>query len=160
MQRTDRDSVLTTMEAVNVDDGVSGPLTVRHRRRALIGIMAALGSTLPMAVADSRKRKKKKKKKHKPATPPPGAAPDLVLNDFFYTPNTLAVRAAQDVPLLLRNDGGVTHTFVIDALAVDVELAPGASRSIVINAPANQYAFYCRIPGHKAAGMTGTLNVA
>lgn len=143
-----------------MDDGVSGPLTVRHRRRALIGIMAALGSTLPLAVADSRKRKKKKKKKHKPATPPPGAAPDLVLNDFFYTPNTLAVRAAQDVPLLLRNDGGVTHTFVIDALAVDIELAPGASRSIVINAPANQYAFYCRIPGHKAAGMTGTLNVA
>lgn len=148
------------MEAVNVDDGVSGPLTVRHQRRALFGIMAAAGSTLPLAVADSKKRKKKKKKKKTTTTPPPGANPDLVLDDFFYTPNTLAIRAAQDVPLLLRNDGGVTHTFVIDALAVDVELAPGASKSIVINAPARQYAFYCRIPGHKAAGMTGTLNVA
>lgn len=143
-----------------MDDSVSGPLTVRHQRRAFFGIMAAAGSTLPLAVADSKKRKKKKKKKKTTTTPPPGATADLVLNDFFYTPNTLAIRAAQDVPLLLRNDGGVTHTLVIDTLAVDVELAPGASKSIVINAPADQYAFYCRIPGHKAAGMTGTLNVA
>jgi uncharacterized cupredoxin-like copper-binding protein len=144
------------MEAVIVHDVVSGPLTVRHRRRALFGIMAAFGATLPMAIADSKKRKRKKKGKKKK---PPVASPDIVLDDFFYAPNTLTIRTDQDVPLLLRNDGGTTHTFVIDELAVDVDLAPGATRSIVINAPAGQYAFYCRIPGHKAFGMTGTLNV-
>jgi uncharacterized cupredoxin-like copper-binding protein len=137
-----------------VDDVVSELLNVRHRRRALFGIMAAVGSTLPIAIADSKKRKKKKKK-NKPAALPP----DVILNDFFYAPSTLTIRASQDVPLLLRNDGGTTHTFVIDALALDFELAPGASRNIVINAQAGQYAFYCKIPGHEAAGMTGTLNV-
>jgi uncharacterized cupredoxin-like copper-binding protein len=138
-----------------VDNVVSEPLNVRHRRRALFGIMAAIGSTLPIALADSKKRKKKKKKKKKKS----GTSPDIVLDEFSYAPNTLTIRAAQDVSLLLRNDGGITHTFVIDELALDVELAPGASRSIVINAPAGQYAIYCRIPGHKEAGMTGTLNV-
>lgn len=146
----------STMEAVNVDDVAREPPNVRHRRRALFSIMAAVGAALPIVSTDSKKRKKKKKKK--PVTPP-GARPDIVLNDFFYAPNTLTIRAAQDVPLLLRNDGGTTHTFVIDALVLDFELAPGASKSIEINVPAGQYAFYCKIPGHKAAGMTGTLNV-
>ena len=32
-----------------------------------------------------------------------------------------------------------------------------ATVSMTINAPAGTYIFYCGVPGHKEAGMVGTL---
>ena len=51
------------------------------------------------------------------------------------------------------------HNFSIDELDIDVDIAPGATEEVVINAPAGTYEFYCNVPGHKAAGMLGTLTV-
>ena len=52
------------------------------------------------------------------------------------------------------------HTFTIDALHVNVDVPIGANRRVTFNAPLGRYDFYCRVPGHKAAGMKGTLIVA
>jgi len=52
------------------------------------------------------------------------------------------------------------HTFTIDSLHVNVDTPIGADRRITFNAPPGTYEFYCRVPGHKAAGMKGTLTVA
>jgi uncharacterized cupredoxin-like copper-binding protein len=38
-------------------------------------------------------------------------------------------------------------------------VAPGDTVSATINAPAGTYEFYCNVPGHKQAGMFGTLTV-
>ena len=51
------------------------------------------------------------------------------------------------------------HTFTIDALHVNVDVPIGANRRVTFNAPPGRYEFYCRVPGHKAAGMKGTLIV-
>ena len=51
------------------------------------------------------------------------------------------------------------HTFTIDALHVNVDVPIGANRRVTFNAPPGKYEFYCRVPGHKAAGMKGTLVV-
>ena len=51
------------------------------------------------------------------------------------------------------------HNFSIDALGIDVDIAPGATEQVVINAPAGEYEYYCNVPGHKEAGMVGTLIV-
>jgi plastocyanin len=51
------------------------------------------------------------------------------------------------------------HTFTIDALHVNVDVPIGANRRITFNAPPGRYEFYCRVPGHRAAGMKGILIV-
>ena len=51
------------------------------------------------------------------------------------------------------------HTFTIDALRVNVDVPIGANRRVAFNAPPGRYEFYCRVPGHRAAGMHGTLIV-
>ena len=38
-------------------------------------------------------------------------------------------------------------------------MAPGETQEIVVNAPAGTYEYYCNVPGHKQAGMVGTLTV-
>jgi plastocyanin len=52
------------------------------------------------------------------------------------------------------------HTFTIDALKVNVDVPIGANRRVTFKAAPGRYEFYCRVPGHKAAGMKGTLTVS
>ncbi len=59
----------------------------------------------------------------------------------------------------LPNEGVTLHKFAIDALGIDVDIQPGATEEVVINAPAGEYEYYCNVPGHKQAGMVGTLTV-
>ena len=68
---------------------------------------------------------------------------------------TSATAKAGEVTIEHDNDGATTHTFVIDEHdfklvdddATDIELAAG------------DYVFYCDVPGHREAGMEGTLTV-
>jgi plastocyanin len=52
------------------------------------------------------------------------------------------------------------HTFTVDALHVNVDVPIGADRRVTFEAPRGRYEFYCRVPGHRAAGMHGTLIVS
>jgi len=52
------------------------------------------------------------------------------------------------------------HTFTIDALHVNVDVPIGANRRVTFNAPPGRYEFYCRVPGHRAAGIHGILTVS
>ena len=60
---------------------------------------------------------------------------------------------------MAANEGAAPHNFAIDALKISVDLAPGETKEVVVNAPAGTYEFYCNVPGHKEAGMVGTLTV-
>jgi uncharacterized cupredoxin-like copper-binding protein len=53
------------------------------------------------------------------------------------------------------------HDFTIDALDLKVTANPGETVEFEIPAgtAADEYQFYCSIPGHKEAGMTGTLTI-
>jgi len=51
------------------------------------------------------------------------------------------------------------HTFTIDALHVNADVPIGANRRVTFNAAPGRYEFYCRVPGHRAAGMHGILTV-
>ena len=59
----------------------------------------------------------------------------------------------------LPNVGAALHNFSIDELGISVDIAPGATEETVITAPAGEYEYYCNVPGHKPAGMLGTLTV-
>ena len=69
----------------------------------------------------------------------------------------MTIPAGTGVILTLPNEGVTLHNFSIDALGIDVDIAPRATEEVVINALAGAYEFYCNVPGHKEAGMVGTL---
>jgi uncharacterized cupredoxin-like copper-binding protein len=90
-----------------------------------------------------------------------GAGEALVVEsyDIYFEPDELSIPADTDVTVQLPNEGVTLHNFSIDELGISVDIAPGATEETVINAPAGEYEFYCNVPGHKPAGMFGTLTV-
>jgi len=93
-------------------------------------------------------------------TPASGDGSDAIeAGNFYFKPNAISIAAAQAVTLEIRNVAQIPHNFSIDALNISVALPPGSTTPVTITAPAGSYEFYCNLPGHKAAGMFGTLTV-
>src|SRR5215207_703852 len=79
--------------------------------------------------------------------------------DIDWNPNEMTIPANTDVTVTIPNHGVAVHTFVIEELGIKVEMAPGETQEVVINAPAGTYTYICDVPGHEEAGMVGTLRV-
>jgi plastocyanin len=88
-----------------------------------------------------------------------GEAVEVESYDIYFEPEELSIPADTDVTVNLPNEGVSLHNFSIDELGIDVDISPGATEETVINAPAGEYEYYCNVPGHKEAGMRGTLTV-
>ena len=89
----------------------------------------------------------------------PGSAQVVTSFDIFFEPQEVTIPANTDVTFDLPNDGVTMHNFSIDQLGISVDIQPGATEQTVINAPPGTYEYYCNVPGHKEAGMVGTLIV-
>lgn len=109
----------------------------------------------------------------------------VVATDIVYDVMQLEVTANRPVRLTLENDGALEHDFSIREIGVhDVHAAEGAADDhamsedaheldLHVAAPpdggsavleftpteAGEYEYYCTVPGHKEAGMVGTLVV-
>ncbi len=94
-----------------------------------------------------------------PIASPMAAEVVVVSKDIFFEPNEVTIAADTDVTFVLPNEGAAPHNFTIDELDIDIDQDPGESYEVVINAPAGEYEFYCNVPGHREAGMIGTLIV-
>lgn len=92
-------------------------------------------------------------------TPAPATAQNVTSFDIYFEPEEITIPADTDVPFTLPNDGAAAHNFSIDELNISVDIAAGETDETVINAPAGTYEYYCNVPGHKEAGMVGTLIV-
>ncbi|MEP7356596.1 MAG: cupredoxin domain-containing protein [Anaerolineales bacterium] len=81
---------------------------------------------------------------------------------FKYDPATLTAKVGQEVTVNLENKGALDHSFVIDELSVKLETVKAGTTGHVTFTPsqAGTYTYYCDVPGHKAAGMTGTLTIS
>jgi len=79
--------------------------------------------------------------------------------DIDWNPKEATIPANTDVTITVTNNGAALHTFVIEDLGIKVELKPGQTEEVVVNAPAGSYEFICDVPGHAQAGMVGTLTV-
>ena len=91
-----------------------------------------------------------------------GAATSLTLDleDIKFSTDSMTIPANTDVTLTITNKGATVHNFNIDSLDIHSgDMNPGETKTITINAPAGSYEYYCNIPGHKEAGMDGTLTV-
>jgi nitrite reductase (NO-forming) len=97
-----------------------------------------------------------------PPAPPSGVSLNVAGSDSFkYDPATLTAKVGQQVTVNLQNKGNLDHSFVIDELGVKLEAVKAGTTQSVTFTPgtAGTYTFYCDLPGHKAAGMTGTFTV-
>jgi plastocyanin len=83
----------------------------------------------------------------------------VTMVDIAFQPDSLTIPANTDVTVSLPNTGAALHNFSVDELGISVDVAPGDTGSATINAAAGTYEFYCNVPGHKEAGMLGTLTV-
>lgn len=77
-----------------------------------------------------------------------------------FEPSQLTVRAGE-VTIELTSVPSVPHTFTIEELG-DREVVRadgGETASGTVTLEPGSYTFYCSIPGHRQAGMEGTLTV-
>ncbi len=84
--------------------------------------------------------------------------------EMKFTPNAFTVKAGDKVTVKLENKGSVMHDFTIDNVGgqkITHPLDPGKSGTVTFTAPssAGTIQFYCSQPGHKEAGMVGTITV-
>ena len=71
-----------------------------------------------------------------------------------FVPDRLTATAGV-IRIVQNNTGAIAHTFVIDGQ--DFKLTNDDSGDIDLGA--GEYDFYCDVPGHRDAGMEGTLTV-
>jgi len=90
----------------------------------------------------------------------PVTSQTVTAGDLFFDPKEFTIPANTDVSVTLNNGGALQHDFVIDELNVKSDLVdPGSSTTFTINGAAGQYQYYCSVPGHREAGMVGTLTI-
>ncbi|HLW18510.1 MAG TPA: cupredoxin domain-containing protein [Actinomycetota bacterium] len=81
------------------------------------------------------------------------------MRNTAFLEKTLSAQSGS-ISVAVANHDLFWHTFTIDALHVNVDVPIGANRRVTFDAPPGTYEFYCRVPGHRAAGMKGTLIVS
>lgn len=89
-----------------------------------------------------------------------GSEHQVVAVDIAF--DTDAITAKPGDTIVLTNEGFLQHDFVVDELGLDSGLANnGDTLTVTIpeDAEPGDYEFYCSVPGHKEAGMFGTLTI-
>ena len=81
-----------------------------------------------------------------------------------FDPPAITVRANTPVSLTVDNSGAaLIHDFTIDNLGgqrVHILAQPNSRGTGQFTPPDGTYQFYCSQPGHREAGMVGTLTVS
>lgn len=90
----------------------------------------------------------------------PGEAVPFVASDLEFTeaPDELP---SGEATIELINEADVLHNVTIEELddLVVAETGPGESETGTVTLEPGTYTYYCSIPGHREAGMEGTLTV-
>ena len=83
---------------------------------------------------------------------------DFVAQNTAYTKAPAEAKAGEATFVLTNNDP-IEHYVVIDELGVEVEAHGGeTARQTTVLKPGT-YTYYCKVPGHRLAGMEGDLVV-
>jgi nitrite reductase (NO-forming) len=78
---------------------------------------------------------------------------------FGFSPSTIRLTQGQRLTLELTSLD-VAHTFTVDELGIDIGVDGGETKSIEYTPDqVGEFEFYCSIPGHREAGMVGTIIV-
>ena len=107
----------------------------------------------------------------------------VAMQDIAYDTTALTARKGESVRIDLENRGQITHDFTVQRMPVedvrmtgdstmsehmrggmdyDLHLALGQGKKGQLEfqpTAAGQYEYFCTVPGHREAGMKGTLTV-
>jgi plastocyanin len=81
--------------------------------------------------------------------------------DLDYNTKQLAAKAGR-VTITMANMSPIEHNVTVARGSTVLGATPtfqGGSKSLTLNLKPGTYSFYCSVPGHRAAGMEGTLTV-
>ena len=80
--------------------------------------------------------------------------------DLTWEPTELTAPAGE-VTVTLDNPAPVAHDIAIEGNGVDEksELVTDDTTTVTAELQPGEYTYYCTVPGHEDAGMTGTLTV-
>jgi uncharacterized cupredoxin-like copper-binding protein len=107
------------------------------------------------------------------STPAPAAAPTsasgglqlkaVEANGLSFDKKTLAAKAGK-VTITMDNPSGDSqpHAIALEGNGVDKDgkvVQPGGTSTVSLDLKPGKYTFYCPVPGHRQAGMEGTLTV-
>ncbi len=79
-----------------------------------------------------------------------------------YEESSLTAEKPGEIQIDFTNDSPIGHDVVIEQGGQEVarsSIITGSSEVVSFNAKAGDYTFYCSVPGHREAGMEGTLTV-
>lgn len=92
----------------------------------------------------------------------PASTVKLGASEYKFDPSTVSVPAGA-VTFEVTNNGKEEHEFEIfkgEMVVDEIEgLVPGLTRTLPVTLEAGDYTFACKLAGHDALGMTGTLTV-
>jgi len=100
-----------------------------------------------------------------PAAHAPAGALKLAANpagQLSYNTKTLSAKAGT-VTIVMANMSPVEHNVTVAQGSKVLGATPtftGATRTLSLKIKPGKYTFYCSVPGHRQAGMEGTLNVS
>ncbi len=81
-------------------------------------------------------------------------------SEFRFDPNTITAKVGQPVRVLVTNTGALEHTFTINDLGVDEPTPIGQTITVEFTpTKSGTFELICTVPGHKEAGMVGTVVV-
>ncbi len=93
------------------------------------------------------------------ASPPPGRRVEVTARSFEFTPSTITARAGEQLAVALHATDAV-HNFVVDKTSIKIQAGKGKTKVGGVKlAKPGTYTFFCSIPGHRSAGMKGTITV-
>jgi plastocyanin len=130
------------------------PVTVAVASAAVLGL-GACGSSSSGSSSSS-------------STPATGAASAVKLSADpggalkFDTTKLTAKAGKVTVEMANPSGSGVSHGIAVEGNGVDQDgktVGPGGTSTDTLTLKPGTYTFYCPVPGHKAAGMKGTLVV-
>lgn len=80
-----------------------------------------------------------------------------------FTKSTLTAKAGT-VTISFTNSSPLAHNFTVQqgtsgAVVGSTPTFMGGTKTLTLKLKAGTYTFYCSVPGHRAAGMQGTLTV-
>ena len=85
---------------------------------------------------------------------------DVVATDFSFKPSEISVKVGEVANLRLVNQGVTVHDLVVPAQGIWLVVPAGQSVTTGFRTDrAGQYEFFCSVPGHIEAGMTGKIVV-
>jgi plastocyanin len=82
---------------------------------------------------------------------------------LMFTTSSLSAKAGK-VTIDFTNSSPLAHNFTLASSSGTVLGATptfkGGTKTLTVDLKAGTYTYYCSVPGHRAAGMQGTLKVS